>query len=145
MFATLDPIVLLRDMRLAQLRLVDLADKDGAVRDDEPTIEEFLAGLRTAWKEGEVRPTAKPAEEPKRGRCRPDPLADITDRLRDWFEAEPWQTMLNKPPRTSSARSRWPCRSMASTSVGSSGLRRLPQVRSDASHSTTRASRTASS
>ena len=53
--------------------------------------------------------------------------------------------MFNKPRRTSSARSRWPCRSMASTSVGSNGLRRLPQVRSDASLSTTRASRTASS
>lgn len=91
-FATLDPIVLLRDMRLAQQRLVDLTNKNGAVREDEPTIEEFLAGLRTAWKEGEVRPTAKPAEKPKRGRRRPDPLADVTDRLRDWFEAEPWQT-----------------------------------------------------
>ena len=53
--------------------------------------------------------------------------------------------MFNKPRRTSSARSRWPCRSMASTSVGSNGLRRLPQVRSDPSLSTTRASRTASS
>ena len=53
--------------------------------------------------------------------------------------------MFNKPRRTSSARSRWPCRSMASASVGSNGLRRLPQVRSDASLSTTRASRTASS
>jgi len=38
--------------------------------------------LRTAWKEGEVRPTEKPAEKPKRGRRRPDPLADVTDRLR---------------------------------------------------------------
>ena len=59
---------------------------------DVPSIEDFLAGLRTAWKEGEVRPTAKPAEKPKRGRRRPDPLADVTDRLRDWFEAEPWRT-----------------------------------------------------
>ena len=41
---------------------------------------------------GTVRPTAKPAEKPKRGRRRPDPLADVTDRLRDWFEDEPWRT-----------------------------------------------------
>ena len=39
-----------------------------------------------------MRPTAKPAEKPKRGRRRPDPLADVTDRLRDWFEDEPWRT-----------------------------------------------------
>ena len=91
-FETLDPILLLRDMRLAQQRLVDLADKVGAVPEDAPTIEDFLTGLRTAWKEGEVRPTAKPAEKPKRGRRRPDPLADVTDRLRDWFDAEPWRT-----------------------------------------------------
>ena len=91
-FTTLDPILLLRDMRRAQQRLVDLADKVGTVPEDVPSIEEFLAGLRTAWKEGEVRPTAKPVAKPKRGRRRPDPLADVTDRLRDWFEAEPWRT-----------------------------------------------------
>ena len=91
-FETLDPILLLRDTRLAQQRLVDLADKVGAAPEDAPTIEDFLAGLRTAWKKGEVRPTAKPAEKPKRGRRRPDPLADVTDRLRDWFEDEPWRT-----------------------------------------------------
>ena len=91
-FETLDPILLLRDMRLAQQRLVNLADKVGTVPEDAPTIEDFLAGLRTAWKEGEVPPTAKPAEKPKRGRRRPDPLAEVTERLRDWFEAEPWRT-----------------------------------------------------
>ena len=91
-FETLDPILLLRDMRLVQQRLVDLADKVGTVREDAPTIEDFLASLGTAWKEGEVRPTAKPADKPKRGRRRPDPLADVTDRLRDWFEAEPWRS-----------------------------------------------------
>ena len=91
-FDSLDPILLLRDMRRAQQRLVDLADKVGTVPEDVPSIEEFLAGLRTAWKDGEVRPTAKPVTKPKRGRRRPDPLADVTDRLRDWFEAEPWRT-----------------------------------------------------
>ena len=91
-FETLDPILLLRDMRRAQQRLVDLADKVGAMPEDAPTIDDFLSGLRTAWKEGEVRPTAKPAEKPKRGRRRPDPLVDVTDQLRDWFDAEPWRT-----------------------------------------------------
>ena len=91
-FETLDPILLLRDMRLARQRLVDLADKVGTVPEDAPSIEDFLAGLRTAWKEGEVRPTAKPAEKPNRCRRGPVPLVDVTDRLRDWFDAEPWRT-----------------------------------------------------
>lgn len=92
LFATLDPILLLRDMRRMQQRLVDLADKRGTAPEDVPPIEEFLAGLRVAWKDGEVRPTAKPAAKPKRGRRWPDPLVDVTDRLREWFKAEPWRT-----------------------------------------------------
>ena len=95
LFATLDPIRLLRDMRRAQQRLVDLADRPVAVQSAPagvPPIDEFLAGLRTAWKDGDVRPTARPAAKPKRGRRRPDPLADVTEQLREWFEAEPWRT-----------------------------------------------------
>ncbi len=57
-----------------------------------PTLERFLCGLRTAWQEGEVRPTARPKEKAKRGRRRPDPLLSVTSRLREWFEAEPWRT-----------------------------------------------------
>ena len=72
LLATLDPILLLRDMRRAQKRLVDLAQKTGSAPVHVLSIEEFLAGLRTAWKEGEVRPTAKPAAKPKRGRRRPE-------------------------------------------------------------------------
>jgi len=37
---------------------------------DAPPIEEFLAGLRIAWKDGEVRPTARPKPKQKRGRRR---------------------------------------------------------------------------
>ena len=55
-------------------------------------VADFLAGLRTAWQMGEVRPTAQPKLKPKRGRRRPDPLAMVTDNLRSWFEAEPAQT-----------------------------------------------------
>ena len=58
------------DMRRAQ-RLVDHADRVGTVPEYAPSIDDFLAGLRTAWQEGEVRPTAKPAEMPRRGRRRP--------------------------------------------------------------------------
>lgn len=55
-------------------------------------VADFLAGLRTAWRMGEVRPTAQPALKPKRGRRRPDPLIAVTDDLRSWFEADPTQT-----------------------------------------------------
>ena len=49
-------------------------------------------GLRTAWKEGEVRPTARPKPKQKRGRRRPDPLVAVTGQLRSWFEADPSRT-----------------------------------------------------
>ena len=57
-----------------------------------PTLEQFLSGLRTAWREGEARPTSAPKPKPKRLRRRPDPFAAVTTTLREWFEAEPWHT-----------------------------------------------------
>ena len=92
--ATLDPIALLREMRAAQQQLVDVADRSIKVSAEvaTPPIETFLSGLRTAWKEGDVRPTARPKAKQKRGRRRPDPLVAVTAQLRAWFEAEPWWT-----------------------------------------------------
>ena len=60
----LDPIRLLRQMRARQQRIVDIADQPVAAPSDTdvPPLEQFLAGLRTAWREGEARPTAIPAE-----------------------------------------------------------------------------------
>ena len=55
-------------------------------------LEEFLSGLRTAWKDGEVRPTIIAKPKPKRLRRRPDPFAAVTTELREWFETEPWHT-----------------------------------------------------
>jgi hypothetical protein len=95
LFATLDPVHLLREMRAAQQMLVDIADHQPvltSVRASELPIEEFLAGLRLAWKEGEVRPTARPKPKQKRGRRRPDPLVKVTIQLREWFDTEPWRT-----------------------------------------------------
>ncbi|OBQ86452.1 ISNCY family transposase [Mesorhizobium sp. WSM3873] len=94
MAAQLDPVSLLSDMRAAQRRLVASADRlptsDSAV--SEPALDEFLSGLRTAWREGEIRPTAKPKPKQKRERRRPDPFAGVTHELRGWFEEGPWQT-----------------------------------------------------
>ena len=93
--AGLDPVRLLRDIRVAQERLVALAGATvptRAAEDAAPELDAFLSGLRTAWKSGDVRPTA--ADKPKvpRGRRRPDPLVDVTEQLKRWFEEEPWRT-----------------------------------------------------
>src|SRR5687767_2270976 len=77
-----------------QQALVAVADQDPdrpAVV-DAPSIDAFLAGLRTAWREGEVRPTAQPKPKQKRGRRRPDPLVEVTAQLRAWFDADPSRT-----------------------------------------------------
>ena len=90
--ARLDP---LQEIRAAQQQLVGLADapvRSQAAPPTVPTLEQFLAGLRTAWKGGEVRPTSIPTAKPKRLRRRPDPFAAVTIMLREWFEAEPWRT-----------------------------------------------------
>jgi hypothetical protein len=92
--AQLDPVRLLRDMRSAQQRLVDIADSSrmSSAPAFNQSLEQFLSGLRTAWREGEIRPTAIPKAKPKRGRRRPDPLVNVTDTLRAWFDEEPWRT-----------------------------------------------------
>ncbi len=53
--------------------------------------------------------------------------------------------IASRPVRTWGASCTWPCRCIASTRVGISGRSRLPQIRSDASQTTIRVSRTASS
>jgi hypothetical protein len=93
-YAGLDPVVLLRDIRAVQDSLAALADikpvAENAV--EPPSIERFLASLRTAWKDGGIRPTDRPVVKAKRERRRPDPLIRATAELRTWFEAEPWRT-----------------------------------------------------
>ena len=93
--AMLDPVRLLSEIRVLQQQLVDIADKPAlgeAAKPTPPTLEQFLSGLRTAWQEGEVRPTSLAKAKPKRSRRRPDPFAAVTAELRRWFEAEPWHT-----------------------------------------------------
>ena len=98
-FATLDPVLLLQQIRSAQQGLVKIADRDAAGSEvaaaaapSAVTLEQFLCGLRTAWQDGEVRPTSKAKGKAKRERRRPDPFVTVTARVREWFEAEPWRT-----------------------------------------------------
>src|ERR1019366_2685910 len=91
----LDPVQLSQTIRAGQQELVEIADRPTAgeaVPPTAPTMEQFLSGLRTAWREGEVRPTSKPKEKARRGRRRPDPFVTVTALMREWFEAEPWRT-----------------------------------------------------
>src|SRR5437763_4328981 len=93
--AMLDPVRLLKEIRAVQKQLVEIADRPvlgETAKPALPTLEEFLSGLRTAWREGEVRPTSVARAKPKRSRRRPDPFAAVTIELRGWFEAEPWHT-----------------------------------------------------
>jgi len=93
--ATLDPVGLLREMRATQQHLVEIADTPvtgDATRPTEHTLEQFLSGLRTAWKGGEVRPTARQKPKAIRLRRRPDPFAAVDGQLHAWFEEEPWRT-----------------------------------------------------
>ncbi len=93
--ATLDPVRLLSAIRALQQELVTIADRPTVgetAAPTAPTLEQFLSGLRTAWREGEVRLTSKPKEKAKCGRRRPDPLVTVTAQLHNCFEAEPWRT-----------------------------------------------------
>jgi hypothetical protein len=98
---TLDPVQLLSQMRTAQQRLVDIADRPIASHAvaTAPPLEQFLSNLRIAWQEGEVRPTARAKPKAKRRRRRPDPFAAVSEQLHAWFDAEPKPTgreLLNR-------------------------------------------------
>ncbi|MDX5933028.1 hypothetical protein SIL87_19935 [Acidiphilium acidophilum] len=93
-YGQLDPVRLLSDIRKAQQHLVDIADMTVTAIEVEPdvSLDQFLSGLQVAWQDGEIRPTTKPKPKAKRLRRRPDPFVAVADRLRGWFEAEPWRT-----------------------------------------------------
>ena len=95
-YATLDPVRLLQDIRARQQKLVEIADAPVATTEagsiSPPTIDQFLASLKTAWREGEVNPTAKAKAKVPRSRRRPDPLALVNLQIESWFAAEPWRT-----------------------------------------------------
>ncbi len=91
----LDPVRLFSEIRAAQQALVEIADKGAeaeASATAEPALDTFLSGLRTAWKEGEVRPAARRKPSKPRGRTVPDPLDAATDELKARFEADPGAT-----------------------------------------------------
>jgi hypothetical protein len=93
--AELDPVRLLQAIREQQQRLVTIADTspDQNTNPASPaSLNAFLASLKTAWKEGDPSPVARPKSKAPRGRRRPDPLVAVTEQIQSWFAAEPWRT-----------------------------------------------------
>jgi hypothetical protein len=93
-FRSLDPIDLLRRMREAQRRIAACAVTKVAAADATPecdvTIDDFLAGLATAWQVGEVRPThRRKTTVPHHWRTRADPFEHTWPKIQQWLETEP--------------------------------------------------------
>jgi hypothetical protein len=94
-YETLDPVRLLQDIRARQRNLIEIADAPEAQEEDAisaPTIDQFLASLKTAWREGDPNPTAQAKPKVPRSRRRPDPLAAVNQQIESWFASEPWRT-----------------------------------------------------
>lgn len=96
MFAVLDPLRLLDEIRAAQEVVAEVAAgrmNATAPRDRDAELDQFLKRLSTAWQEGEVRPTHRRVPRPKRHwRTRADPFATVWPTIRGWLEAQPERT-----------------------------------------------------
>ena len=91
--ARLDPVSLLHEIRDRQRRLVEIADKTPTDERQSASLEEFLAALKTAWRDGTPRPTEhEPAPKVRWWRSRKDPFETTWPEVWRWAEAEPDQT-----------------------------------------------------
>ena len=89
----LDPVRLLQEIRLAQQTLSELA-AHGVCKAQAPEsandVSAFMTSLRTAWKDGEVRPTHQKQPSAKHWwMTRVDPFADAWPTIEGWLIAEP--------------------------------------------------------
>ena len=92
-FERLDPVRLLQDIRLAQQVLSDIAAHGvhaEAAAPETTDVTVFLAGLASAWKDGEARPThCKRPAATRWWRTLVDPFADAWPTVEGWLIAEP--------------------------------------------------------
>ena len=89
-FAALDPVQLLQQIRSWQQELVTAEESPSAEPKSEVSTETFLQSLRTAWQEGEVRPTHwKRKRAPRTWRTKPDPFAAVWPHLLEQLQASP--------------------------------------------------------
>ena len=92
MFAVLDPVRLLSEIREAQRNLTQLEVGGGAATSPEAAqdLDRFVKSLSTAWREGEVRPThRKTADRPRARRTRADPFEDTWPLVEEWLNQKP--------------------------------------------------------
>ena len=92
-FKRLDPVRLLKEIRVAQQTLSDIA-AHGVCTEEAPTgasdVSVFLASLTSAWKDGEARPTHRKRLTAKHWwKTRVDPFADSWPTIEGWLIAEP--------------------------------------------------------
>jgi hypothetical protein len=93
--AALDPLRLLDEIRAVQHQLAAMVagTKVHTPVTNNADLEGFLAGLSTAWRTGEVRPTHRAQPKPRRDwRTRKDPFEEVWLLVRAWLEAEPDRT-----------------------------------------------------
>jgi len=103
MRAVADPVLLLGEIRAAQVELGKRVDRRGPSQDqaDPVTVDlkAFAASLKTAWKAGETRPTHhRPYRRRKPIPIRPSKLDAYKDQLSAWLEAAPALTAIDPPP-----------------------------------------------
>jgi len=96
-FDRLDPVSLLRDIRVAQGVLSEMSARGPrevtVSTSDSPAIATYLQSLATAWKEGEVRPThQRKATQARWWRTRADPFEYAWPVVEGWLVAEPTAT-----------------------------------------------------
>jgi hypothetical protein len=95
LFHSLDPVDLLSRIREAQqtLRGHEVSAGVGGTASQKEDLTKFVAGLSTAWRDGEVRPThRKPFTGPRPWRTRIDPFQEVWPLLQGWLNEQPDMT-----------------------------------------------------
>lgn len=91
-FAGLDPVHLLIEIREAQRTLAQMETGAGAEQSVKAGsgLKDFVAGLSTAWRDGEVRPThRKRSSGPRTWRTRLDPFENVWPLIEQWLNEKP--------------------------------------------------------
>ena len=89
-FANLDPIELIRNIRCVQEELAIVKSTEPNQLKSEST-ESFLRKLRTVWHQGEVRPTHR-RQTARHWRTRPDPFEKVRSRIEQQLHLTPEMT-----------------------------------------------------
>lgn len=91
-FNSLDPVRLLSDIRAIQHRIttLEVANSSAPIDTPEPSLDQFVNSLSTAWKAGEVRPTHKKRSSgPRPWRTRIDPFEKTWSLIEQWLNDQP--------------------------------------------------------